>query len=128
MDIKKIKQYWLEEASEALKVAWDLYEKADYTYSLFFGHLSIEKLLKAIYVEKNREHAPYLHNLLRLAEISGIELNDAHKDLLIKITTFNVESRYPDEKRSFRKKCTQDFTINELNQIEDIYKWLKSMI
>ena len=128
MDIKKIKQYWMEEASEALKVAWDLYEKADYSYSLFFGHLAIEKLLKAIYVVKNGEHAPYLHNLLRLAEISGIELNDAHKDLLIKITTFNVESRYPDEKRSFRKKCTQDFTINELNQIEDIYKWLKSMI
>lgn len=128
MDIQKIKQYWLEEASDALKVAWDLYEKADYSYSLFFGHLAIEKLLKAIYVEKNGEHAPYIHNLLRLAEISGIKLNDAHKDLLIKITTFNVESRYPDEKRSFRKKCTRDFTINALNQIEDVYKWLKSKI
>ncbi|MBW1703488.1 MAG: HEPN domain-containing protein [Deltaproteobacteria bacterium] len=126
MNIQKIIQYWLEEASEALKVAWHLYEKDDYSYSLFFGHLAIEKLLKAIYVVRKGEHAPYLHNLLRLSEISGIELTDARRDLLIRITTFNVESRYPDERRSFRKKCTQEFTSNELNQIEDIFKWLKS--
>lgn len=47
---------------------------------------------------------------------------------LIKITTFNLESRYPDEKRSFRKKCTDEFTRKELDQIEDVFRWLRSMV
>ena len=48
LNIRKVSDYGIEEASEALQVAWHLYEKKDYSYSLFFGHLDIEKLLKAI--------------------------------------------------------------------------------
>ena len=103
MDLQRIKDFWLEEAMESLQVAGHLFEKADYSYSLFFGHLGIEKLIKAIYVLKKGEQAPYIHNLLRLAEIAEIPLSENLKDQLLKITAFNLESRYPDEKRSFRK-------------------------
>jgi len=54
--------------------------------------------------------------------------SDKRKDFLLKITSFNLESRYPDERRSFRKKCTEDFTREELTQIEEIFQWLKSMV
>ena len=74
------------------------------------------------------EHAPYIHNLLRLAELSDIQLNDEQRDILIKITTFNFESRYPDEKRSFRKKCTEEFPKKEIEETEEIFKWLKSIL
>ncbi len=128
MDVQKIKDFWIEEATESLQVTRHLYEKKDYSYALFFAHLAIEKILKAIYVSRKKEHAPFIHNLQRLAELSGIQLNDAKRDALIKITTFNLESRYPDEKRSFRNKCTEKFTKNEIEATEDIFKWLKSMI
>lgn len=126
VNFRKVSDYWIEEASEALQVAWHLYEKKDYSYSLFFGHLAIEKLLKAIYILKKDEHAPYIHNLQRLADLGGIDLSDSRREDLIKITTFNLESRYPDEKRSFRKKCTDEFTRKELDQIEDVFRWLRS--
>ena len=77
--------------------------------------------------QKKGEHAPYIHNLQRLADISSIKLTNDQKDMLIKITTFNLEARYPDEKRTFRKKCTEQFTKNELDQIMIIFKWLKSI-
>ncbi len=128
MDVHKIKNYWLEEAIEALQVTRHLYEKKDYSYSLFFAHLAIEKILKAIYIIRKNEHAPYIHNLHRLAELSGIRLNDEQRDALIKITTFNLESRYPDEKRSFRKKCTNEFTKKEIEETEEIFTWLKSIL
>lgn len=128
MDINKIKDFWIEEAEEALQVAKHLFEKKDFSYALFFGHLAIEKLLKAIYVMKRGEQAPYIHNLTLLGEQSGIVLTDLQKDSLIKITAFNLESRYPDEKRSFRKRCTEDFTQNELKQIQEIFLWLKSIL
>ncbi|MBF0101379.1 MAG: HEPN domain-containing protein [Desulfobacterales bacterium] len=128
MDIQKIKNYWIEEATESFQVTRHLYEKKDYSYSLFFAHLAIEKILKAIYVSRKNEHAPYIHNLHRLAELSDIQLNENQRNSLVKITSFNLESRYPDEKRSFRKKCTEDFTKKEIEEAEEIFKWLKSIL
>ena len=46
-----------------------LYESKSYGWSLFLGHISIEKLLKALFVKKNGNHAPFTHNLYRLAEL-----------------------------------------------------------
>lgn len=128
MDIQKVKDFWLTEADEALQVAWHLFEKEDYSYALLFGHLATEKLLKAIYVVKKGEHAPYSHNLKYLAELAHIELTEDRIAKLVKITDFNIKARYPDHKRTFRKRCTEEFTRAELNQIGDIFKWLKSMI
>ena len=126
--MKKTIDYWLEEAEEALKVADHLFEKKDFSYSLFFGHLAVEKIIKAIYVQKRNEHAPQIHNLLRLADQAGITMSAEQKETLIIITAFNLESRYPDEKRSFRIKCTQQYTEIELEKIRKIIKWLKSIM
>jgi len=128
MDIQKVKDFWVGEAEEALKVADHLFEKQDFSYVLFFGHLAVEKLLKALYVIKKGEQAPCIHNLIRLAEAIEIPLAEARKDALIKITAFNLESRYPDERRTFRKKCSREFAWNELQQIKEIFAWLKSML
>ena len=128
MDAEKVKNFWKEEAEEALQVAKHLFEKKDFSYALFFGHLAVEKTLKAFYVIKKKDQAPYSHNLLSLAESAEILLSDEKKEELIKITAFNLESRYPDEKRSFRKKCTEEFTVSEMKQIEEIFLWLKSML
>jgi HEPN domain-containing protein len=128
MDIQRIKDYWVDEAGEALRVAGHLFEKQDFSYALFFGHLAIEKLFKALYVVKNKEQAPYIHNLLRLAETTKIPLIDKRKEQLLRITSFNLEARYPDEKRSFRNKCTEEFTAGELANIDEVFKWLESML
>jgi HEPN domain-containing protein len=123
--MQKTIDYWLEEAEEALKVAEHLFEKKDFSYSLFFGHLAVEKFIKAIHVQKRNEHAPQIHNLVRLAEQAGIVLSTEQKETLIIITAFNLESRYPDEKRSFRTKCTKQYTQVELTKIREVIKWLK---
>ena len=88
-DVEKLKEYWLTEAEEALQVADHLVDKEDNSYALFFGHLAVEKLLKALYVVRRGEHAPPVHNLLRLAKAAGLSPNDAKTDELIRITAFN---------------------------------------
>ena len=128
MNWEKVRNFWIEEADEALKVAEHLFDKQDFSYSLFFGHLAVEKLLKAIYVTRKKEQSPYLHNLDRLAEMSDIQFTEEQKERLVRITRFNLEARYPDEKRTFRKRCTEDFTRKELAVIEEVCKWLKSML
>lgn len=128
LNVAELKKYWIAEAEEALQIAQHLIEKNDYSYALFFGHLAVEKILKALYVVHQGEHAPPLHNLLRLAKKAGLEPDEAKIDGLIRITAFNIEARYPDLKRAFRKKCTAEFTNNQMNIIKEIFQWVKSQL
>lgn len=121
-------EYWASEAEEALVVAGHLIAKKDYSYALFFGHLAIEKILKALHVAKLQSHAVPGHNLLRLAKAAGVELDEEKSDLLVTITAFNIEARYPDTQRSFRKKCTPEYSKSEMKTIKGLYLWLKSQL
>ena len=121
-------QYWLKSAMDDWTVAKHLFEKGDYPYSLFFGHRTIEKILKAVYVDRLDEPPPYTHRLVYLVERVSLELTEEQLDLLEAITDFNLEARYPDEKFSFKKKCTKDFTEEYLKTIEEIKEWLSKKI
>lgn len=107
---KKVIQYWLEGSDEDFKTMSILYDTKRYTWSLFIGHLMIEKLLKAYYVREKEEYPPYTHNLLRLAELSGLSVSEDRKIDLATITAFNINARYDDFKKSFQRKCTSEFT------------------
>ena len=128
LNAQQVTSYWLTEANESLQVAEHLAEKGDYSYALFFGHLAIEKALKAIYAARLQEHAPPIHNLLRLAKAAGIEPNEAQTEALITITAFNIEARYPDFKRSFRQKCTAEYTEHQMATIKELFTWLRSFL
>ena len=75
-------KYWLNTATQDWKVAGHLFEKGDYSYALFFGHLTLEKTLKAIYVKKQDETPPFSHNLVYLCEKAGLELQQNNLELL----------------------------------------------
>jgi nucleoid-associated protein YejK len=62
--------------------------------------------------------------LIYLAEKAGLVLSEEQTELLEIVTDFNLEARYPDEKFSFYKRCTYEFAINYLNQIEEMKLWL----
>ena len=94
-------------------------------WSLFIGHLVIEKLLKAYYVKMVDSNVPRTHDLLKLAVSAGIEIEEKKKDDLQYITLFNIETRYDEHKRDFYKKCTKKFTEENINKIKGLRKWLK---
>jgi HEPN domain-containing protein len=121
-------QYWLESAKDDWRVAKHLFEKGDYPHSLFFGHLTIEKILKSIYVNKLNESPPHTHRLVHLVEKIALELTEEQLELFETITDFNMEARYPDEKFSFKKRCTKDFAEKYLRKIEEIRRWLLKKI
>lgn len=127
MDIREIESFWVSEAEEALQVAEHLMEKCDYSYALFFGHLAIEKLLKSVYVRIKKEHAPPIHNLLRLAKLSKLTIPQDKVNPLIEISAFNIEARYPDIRRDFRKKCTEEYTKKQIAAIKGVFRWLSEL-
>lgn len=43
-NMDEVARYWIEEAEEALTILQHLFEKGDYAYALFFGHLAVRKI------------------------------------------------------------------------------------
>lgn len=110
MDKTDLIKYWIDSSDKDFLTMNHLFQKKDYHWSLFIGHLVIEKLLKAHYVKNVDNNPPYIHNLLRLAEKSNLQLSEDQKGFLVTVTTFNISTRYDDYKMDFYKTCTKKFT------------------
>jgi HEPN domain-containing protein len=128
IDSEKLTHFWITEAEESLQVAENLVASRDYSYALFFGHLAIEKLLKALHTHQLNTHAPPIHNLVGLATRLDLKTNQTKLNALTRITTFNIQARYPDFKRSFRKKCTPAYTARQMRVIQGLFRWLRSQL
>ena len=105
-----------------------LLEKGDYTWSLFIGHLVLEKLLKAWYVQHIDNIPPFIHDLVRLAEKGTLPLDENQKDLLDTISAFNIQARYDDYKMEFYKKCSKAFAEEWIGIIKEFRQWLKEKL
>lgn len=130
MDNINLMEYWLNSADRDYETMKIMYENKRNTWSLFLGHLVIEKLLKGLYAKNNKEK-PYTiksHNLLALAEKCDLELTDEQLERLQIITQFNISARYDDYKESFYQKCTDEYTAKQVKNIEEVYVWLKNML
>ncbi len=128
IDVEKIVKHWVDTSEEDFKTMLTLYDSKSYGWALFLGHISVEKLLKALFVRRFKEHAPLTHNLFRLAELLEIEMPNDYADWLDEITSFNLNARYDDYKREFYKLCTDDYTRTWVENIIHIRIWIKQML
>lgn len=120
--------YWFNSANHDLDVAEALFQAGKYDWCLFIGHLVLEKTLKACYAKNIGEFPPRIHDLVRLADLAQIEFDDATLEFLDAANTFNISTRYPDEKLRFYKMCTHDFADENFLRIKEIQKWLLKKI
>ncbi|MFQ5825643.1 MAG: HEPN domain-containing protein [bacterium] len=121
-------KYWIDSSDRDFITLGHLFEKEDYHWALFIGHLVIEKLLKAYFVKNIDNQPPPIHNLLRLGEKANLQLSEAQKDNLVTITTFNIQARYDDYKLAFYKTCTKEYTEKWINEIKGLRKWIKELL
>jgi len=128
MDKDQILKYWIDSSDSDFMAMEHLFEKEDYTWALFVGHLVIEKLLKAWYVQHIDVTPPFIHDLVRLAEKGGLSLSEDRKDTLDTISAFNISARYDDYKREFYRKCTRTFTENWITKIKELRTWIKNAL
>ena len=120
--------YWIASAKHDLDVAETLFQNEKYDWCLFLAHLVLEKVFKALYVQNIGEIAPRLHDLVRMANMAKIEFKEETLEFLDAVNTFNISTRYPDEKLKFYKLCTVEFTEKHFSQIKEIYKCLLQKI
>jgi len=122
-------RFWRESAYHDLESAEAIFDSGRYDWCLFVGHLALEKILKALFVEwNNNEMPPKIHNLVRLAELSKIGLNDEQKFIVDKINDFNIQTRYPDYKQEFYKRCDAKYASEHLGKIKAYFTWFNSLL
>lgn len=128
IDIDKIVKHWLDTSEDDFNTMITLFESKSYGWSLFLGHISTEKLLKELFVRKFQRHAPFTHNLYRLAELLDLSLSEEYSDWLDEITSFNLNARYDDYKKEFYKLCTFEYAKIWIDRIKTIRTWIKEML
>ena len=101
MDSINLMKYWVNSSDEDYDAMQVMYKNKKNTWTLFLGHLVIEKLLKGLYA-KNDEENPYT-----IKE--------------------KWSARYDDYKENFKQKCTDEYTSEQVKNIE-VRKWLKELL
>jgi len=127
---EKTVRYWVDIANYDLKTAYAMLKSKRYLYVGFMCHQSIEKLLKAYYVKRLKDIPPYTHNLLLLAEKSGIYqyFSEEQKDLLDELEPLNIEVRYPKNKKILFRILSNEKCKIIIKETEELFKWIMGML
>lgn len=119
-------KYWLDSALETKEIAQESYEAKHYDWAFFQWHLAIEKLFKVI-ISKNDDTPVFTHDLLKLAKQADVQLSPLLQDQLNEITSYSIDARYDDYKRSFYKKViTKDYREKWYALCEEVFAWLQN--
>ena len=125
MTAKDLINYWKIGADQALDTAEILFKNKRYDHCLFFTHLAVEKIIKGLVVKKTDRAAPPIHNLVTLAEQTGINPTLKQQEELKEITSWNVRARYDEIKFSLYRKATEKYTNLWFNKAKEYVLWFK---
>ncbi len=129
MDKKEHIDYWVRIAEKDEDMIQYLMEGKRYVQALFFGHLYLEKIAKALWVKNNLENVPpKTHNLLKIIKDSNLELPIELQAFLIKLNLYQIESRYPEDIDKLYNITNKELTEDYLSKIKIIDKCLKEQM
>jgi len=125
---ESIPDQWAEQSRYDLETGRAMLDSGRYLYVLFCCQQAVEKMLKAVIAERSGQCPPRLHNLRRLAEHAGIELDPGQTVLMEDLSRYYIQSRYPEEIPALSRGLDQERGRQVLTQTEDVLQWLSSML
>lgn len=118
-------EWWKKEALRNWETAKYLMNGKQNVFSLFTFHLTIEKLLKAIWVKDNIENTPpRQHDLTFIYNHTDLKLDFQWYDYLATINTWNIESRYPDYKLKIYERANEIYMNEHFEKISKLKECL----
>ena len=119
-------QNWVEDADYDLQSAKAMLESGRYFFVVFMCHLTIEKLLKAVIVEKTGTSPPRIHNLVGLAARCGLDIPDRHRQLVNQLDNMSVVTRYPDGRRQIADALTEERVNSMFSDTMEFAEWIRA--
>ena len=119
---------WLKQADYDVDTAELMFRGGRYFYAIFMCHLSVEKALKGLYVQRLKEVPPKTHNLVYLVEKIKIELPESLYDLAFTLNRVSIPTRYPDNLDRMLKDYDKAKTKDMLKKCKELVKWLREKL
>lgn len=119
---------WVKLSDYDLETARAMQKAGKYLYVLFCCQQAVEKRLKAGVINTTGEFPPKTHDLSRLKELAKTELTDKQQLFLRKLTTYYIETRYPEEVRELSKKVTKVLANAYLRDSEEVIKCVDQLL
>jgi len=117
--------FWLDQAKDDWEAVNTLLLGKKYLQALFFAHLVIEKICKAIWIRDNDSNIPpKTHNLIYLISQTRLKHEEEKDDFLLNLNRFQLEGRYPDYISKMRQICDKEFTNEMIDKTNKIRLWL----
>ena len=100
-----------------------------YSHALFWAHLVLEKLCKALWIRRNENVTyPYIHNLLRLLKDSKAALTKEQIGFYSDMNRFHSKGRYTGELKEIKITVTKEICESYLVKTEKEMQWLKQQL
>jgi HEPN domain-containing protein len=121
--------YWINTAQYDWTGVEHAFNSKSYVHSLFWAHLTLEKLAKAHWVRTHEENIPpKVHNIVWLLEQSDMDLGEEMMKFLEDFNEFQLSGRYPDYTNNIYKVCTKEFTYAQLEKVKEVRQCLLKML
>lgn len=129
MTQKEVVAFWKQSSDKDWEFSQEIYVGGKrYDYCLFFVHLSLEKLLKALHYHRKDSHPLAIHDLVELSKRAEIEMSQSQLSDLKEISSFNLSARYDDYKKNFYKKANKEYADVWLQKATGIKTLLTSYL
>ena len=116
---------WIKSSNYDIRTAEHMLKTRRYIYVLFMCHLSVEKLLKALYEVALKKIPPKTHNLVYLSKSIELEIPENHLGTLESLNDLSIVTRYPEDMdaliKSFKKERVEEY----LRRTKALLRWLK---
>jgi HEPN domain-containing protein len=116
--------YWQNGAREELDTAELLLNNNKVNQGLFWAHLAMEKALKALVTRQIQATPPFIHDLVRLADLAAIPLEDEKRAFLASCNRFAILGRYEVPQESL---VTPDEVAETWDQIKETVQWFLTL-
>jgi len=116
---------WIKSSNYDIRTAEHMLKTGRYIYVLFMCHLSVEKLLKALYEAVLKTIPPKTHNLVYLSKSLGLEILEKFLGTIESLNDLSIVTRYPEDMVGLVKAFKKERVTEYLNRTKDLLKWLK---
>ncbi len=121
--------YWMNSSDQNWQEVGAMLAAGTYVPCLFWAHLTIEKLAKALWVKENAgDTPPFTHNIARLLADTQLVLTSAQATFVQQLNTFQLEGRYESYTANLRQQATRAFTQSVLQDVTDLRQCLLNQL
>jgi HEPN domain-containing protein len=116
---------WIKSSNYDIKTAEYMLATGRYIYVLFMCHLSVEKLLKALYEAVVGKVPPKTHNLIYLSSAVNLKVPEDHLKLLESLNDLSIVTRYPEDIDGLVRAFKKDRAVEYFKRTREFLRWLK---